>query len=196
MSPKRKEKVMEDSGKPEIGSQETTAPGRRGGKGRMALLAAVVALVAGTAGSLATSAFSFAQGPWQAGFMDGPVDLAQIDKHVERMMKHLAVEVDATQEQQGKLVAIAQSAVNDLVPLREKVEADRKRAIELFSAPSVDRTAIEKLRADHIGLADTATKRIAQALGDAAEVLTPEQRRTLVERISAWHQGFGGWHRG
>jgi Spy/CpxP family protein refolding chaperone len=70
-----------------------------------------------------------------------------------------------------------------------------KRPFELFSASSIDRTAIEKLRAEHIGLAETATKRIAQAIGDAAEVLTAEQRRTLVERIAAWHQGFG-WHRG
>jgi Spy/CpxP family protein refolding chaperone len=187
---------MEHSGKPEIGTQDMAATPRRGGKGRMALLAVVVALVAGTAGSLGTSALSYAEAPWQAGFMDGPVDLAQIDNHVERMMKHLAVEADATQEQQGKLIAIAQSAVKDLLPLREKVRADHGRAIELFSAASVDRIAIEKLRADHVGLADAATKRIAQALGDAAEVLTPEQRRTLVERISSWHQGFGGWHRG
>ncbi len=188
---------MEHSGKPDIEPQDTTTPPRRSGKGRMALLAAVVALVAGTAGSLATSAMSYAEGPWQAGFMASPFDPAALDKHIEHVMKHLAVEVDATQDQTAKLVAIAQAAAKDLLPLREKVAADHQRAVELLSASSIDRTAIEKLRAEHIGLAETASKRIAQALDDAADVLTPEQRRTLVERISSWHQGFGGWwHRG
>jgi Spy/CpxP family protein refolding chaperone len=163
----------------------------------MALLAAVVALVAGAIGSLATTALSYAEGPWHGGFagMSGPVDPAAIEKHVEHMMKHLAVEVDATPDQTAKLVAIAQLAVKDLLPLREKLVADRRQFAELFSAASIDRAAIEKLRADHVGLAETATKRIAQAIADAADVLSPEQRRTLVDRISSWHQGFG-WHRG
>jgi Spy/CpxP family protein refolding chaperone len=163
----------------------------------MALLAAVVALVAGTVGSLATTALSYAEGPWHAGFagMGGPVDPATIATHVEHAIKHLAVEVDATPDQTAKLVAIAQAAVKDLLPLRDKIAADRRQAADLFSAATIDRAAIEKLRADHVGLAETATKRIAQAIADAADVLNPEQRRTLVDRISSWHQGFG-WHRG
>ena len=186
---------MDETGQAATQPQNVSAPPRRGRGGRMALLAAVIALVAGIAGSLATSALSYAEGPWRAGFMDGPVDPATIGKHIERMMKHMAVEVDATPEQTAKLVAIAQAAVKDLLPLRDKMATDHKQAVELFSAATIDRTAIEKLRADHIGLADTASKRIAQAIADAADVLSADQRRTLVERMSSWHQGFG-WHKG
>jgi Spy/CpxP family protein refolding chaperone len=187
---------MDEPGKTEMPSQGPAAAGksRRFGAGRMALLAAAVALAAGTAGSLATSSFGYADDPWRPAFMDGQIDPAEAGKHVERVIKHLAVEVDATPDQTAKLVAIAQAAIKDLLPLRDKVQADRRQAVELFSATTIDRAAIEKLRADHVGLAETASKRIAQAIADAADVLTADQRRTLVERISAWHQGFG-WHR-
>jgi Spy/CpxP family protein refolding chaperone len=59
----------------------------------------------------------------------------------------------------------------------------RAKAIALMSAPTIDRAAIETLRVEQIGLADTASKRIAQALADTAEVLSPEQRVKLAERM-------------
>src|SRR5262249_61204028 len=101
------------------------------------------------------------------------------------------VEADATADQQRKLVAIAKGAIDDLLPLREKLHANRAKALDLFTAGTVDRAAIERLRSEQLALAETASKRIAQALGDAAEVLNPEQRRTFVDRISQ----FGDWHR-
>ena len=62
---------------------------------------------------------------------------------------------------------------------------------EPLDPAQVDRAAIERLRSEQLALAETASKRISQALGDAAEVLNPEQRRTLVDRVSH----FGGWWR-
>src|SRR4029077_14263192 len=123
-------------------------------------------------------------------FMGGPFDPAQVDRHVERVMKHLAVEADATADQQAKLRRRAKGAVSDLLPLREKLQANRAKALDLFTAGTVDRAAIERLRSQQRAPAGNASKRIAQALGDAAEVLNPEQRRTLVDRVSH----FGAWH--
>jgi Spy/CpxP family protein refolding chaperone len=79
-----------------------------------------------------------------------------------------------------------------------------------LTAPSIDRSAIERLRAEQMGLADTASKRIAQAVADASEVLNPDQRRKVADFVAAFHDGpFGGgpfngpfngpwarWHRG
>jgi Spy/CpxP family protein refolding chaperone len=100
------------------------------------------------------------------------------------MIKHLGVEVDATPEQQQKLAAIAKQAARDLAPMREEARATRKQAIELLSAPKVDRAAIEKLRAAKLQHADAASRRVTQALADAAEVLTPEQRTKLAEHAA------------
>jgi periplasmic protein CpxP/Spy len=179
-----------------------TAPpsGPRRGGFRLTMLLILVGLGGAIAGGLATNAFG--QGmPWHGrpfmggGFMGDRFDPAQVDRYVERAIKHLAVEADATADQQTKLVDIAKGAVSDLLPLREKLQANRARALDLFTAGTVDRAAIERLRGDQLALAETASKRIAQALGDAAEVLNPEQRRMLLDRISqfgAWHR----WHRG
>jgi protein CpxP len=169
------------------------APSR--GRGRFTLLLILVGLGGVITGGLATTALG--QGAmWHARpFMGGPLmgdpfDPAQVDRRVERMIKHLAVEADASADQETKLVAIAKGAVHDLLPLREKLQANRAKAVDLFTAGTVDRTAIERLRSDQLALAETASKRIAQALGDAAETLNPEQRRTLLDRFSH----FGPWH--
>ena len=61
----------------------------------------------------------------------------------------------------------------------------------MLTATTIDRTAIEKLRADQIALADSVSKRITQAIGDAGEVLSPEQRRKLADRLPPAGPGMG-----
>jgi Spy/CpxP family protein refolding chaperone len=115
------------------------------------------------------------------------------------MIRHLAVEVDATREQEEKLRALARSAVKDLLPMREQARAARERARSLLTQPTLDRAAIEAFRTEQMALMDAASRRIAQALADAAEVLTPEQRQKLDERLMEFreHRGFWRpWHRG
>ena len=173
-------------------------------RGMRAAAIALIVLAAGAAGSVATNAFNGDFMPMQGMRMHafvGPVDPAQIEKHVERMIKHFGVEVDATTEQQDKLAAIAKAAAKDLLPLREQAHAARKQALDLLTAPTIDRAAIEKLRAAQLALADGASRRLAQALGDVADTLTPEQRKMLGDRLTSGSFGpFGPhrwhWHRG
>lgn len=142
----------------------------------------------GAAAAVGIGAAAFGHGG-QGGFAERLRDPARLD----RMLQHLYVEIDATDEQKQKIKPIVSRAVNDLLPLHEKLHAARTRAIDLVRAPSVDRAAIESLRAEQLQLADQASRRLTQALADLAEVLTPEQRRDIAERMSRRH---GRWHRG
>jgi Spy/CpxP family protein refolding chaperone len=172
----------------------------RGRRGVFVIALLAVAIVAGLTGKMLTTAFGqgFAWHAWHdGGFMSGQLTPAQIDDRIDRMTKHMAIELDASADQQAKIASITKATVNDLRPLHEKAQAARSQAVGLLTAPSIDRTAIERLRAEQIGLMETASKRIAQAVADASEVLNPDQRR----KVADWAAAFGGgpwapWHRG
>jgi Spy/CpxP family protein refolding chaperone len=156
--------------------------------------AAIATLIGGIAAGIGFKAFAQGSGcGWhRSGFTSGPLDLAAVDEHLERMLKHLYVEIDATEEQKQRLEPIVKQAVRDLIPLREKVQAARKQAIGLLTGDTIDRGAIEALRAEHLQLAEKASRRFAQALADIAEVLTPGQRKELAARMEKHRRG---WHR-
>ena len=128
--------------------------------------------------------------------MGGAFDPAAIESRADRMVRHLAVEIDATAEQQEKLRTIARGAVKDLVPMRAKAQAARERAEALLVQPNLNRSDIEAFRTEQMALADAFTKRVAQALGDASEVVTPEQRKKFDELIAARRDSRRWWHRG
>ncbi len=111
---------------------------------------------------------------------------ARIDKMVDRALSS----VDGTPEQKQKVSAIAKQAAVELRPLRESHANARKKAVELLSASTVDRAGLEKVRAEELQSAEAASKRMTQAIADAAEVLTPDQRVKLRDRMSRrWGRG-------
>jgi periplasmic protein CpxP/Spy len=132
----------------------------------------------------------------QGGLLNGAIE-AVVEAHADRMIRHLAIEIDATTEQQDKLRAVVGGAVHDLLPMREKLLAARATARDLLTQQTIDRGTIEKFRADQIAVHDAASKRLVQAVADAAEILAPEQRRKLSNmmppRGGPWG---GGWGRG
>ena len=133
---------------------------------------------------------------WKAhahgGFRGGPIDPARLEEHLGRMLKHFYVEIDATEAQRARLDPIVKQAAKDLLPVRERMRDARKQGLAVLTAASVDRNALESLRADQIQAADAASQRLVQALADVADVLTPEQRKNLAERL----QRRRGWHHG
>ncbi|WP_210191589.1 Spy/CpxP family protein refolding chaperone [Rhodomicrobium vannielii] len=104
----------------------------------------------------------------------------RVDHRVDRMLTR----VDASDEQKGKVTAIAKTAITDIAALNLHPREMRAKFVELLRADTIDPAAFEALRAQQISNADAASKRAVQALTEAAAVLTPEQRRELTER---WH---------
>jgi len=170
---------------------EQLSPERRPARrGRAIAGVLMVALAGGLVGAFAGQSFSQGFGPpWHmtvGGPIGGPFTQQQIADRADRMVRHVAIELDANADQQAKLQAIVKGAVGDLVPMRDKMLAARAQMRDLLTQTTIDRGAIEKLRAEQIATVDALSKRIAQAVGDAAEVLTPDQRRKLGE-VQAHH---------
>jgi protein CpxP len=152
--------------------------------------AAIATVIAALATGIGLTAFAYGHGGggWhRGGFMGAHLDPAKRDAHLDRMLKHLYVEVDATDAQKQQLGPIVKAAARDLLPMRDRMRDARLQAVALLSQPSVDRAALEALRANQLQLAEQASKRFTQALADVADVLTPEQRKQLAERMGRWH---------
>ena len=109
-------------------------------------------------------------------------------KRIDKMVNWVLDDVAATPDQKQKVAQIAKDAARDLMPLRSQHHVARGRGVELLSQPTIDRAAIEQLRVEELQLGETASKRFAQAIADAAEVLTPEQRVKLAAR---WKKRMG-----
>jgi len=186
---------------PTNGPQGQPQSNRKGG--RRWFLVTATAVVAALTGAVASQALSQGGPPWHRGgmmagpfHMGAPFDPARAEDRADRMVRHLAIEIDASAEQQDKLRAIAKDAVKELVPLREKAQSARARARSLLTGPAIDRAAIESFRAEQVALADEASRRIAKALGDAAETLTAEQRSKIDDRLEWRRSHWRPWHRG
>jgi len=110
-------------------------------------------------------------------------------EHLQVAARWALRDVDATPEQQEKVNAIVASAVDDLFALKDRHLANREALHRQLVAPTIDRAAIEETRKAEMALADEASKRFVQAVADVSEVLTPEQRQALAERIHRLHGG-------
>lgn len=156
-----------------------------------------VALVAGGfvlgAGTLASASGGMGwQGGmgWHGGWHHGP-RIGMIQHAVRGALEN----VGATTAQEDKIHDIIATSYAEIDKGGADREAMRKQVLDLMKAPTLDRAAIEKVRADKIGEIDAESKKIVGALLDAAGQLTPEQRTKLVQnaedRMS--HRGWGGW---
>src|SRR4030095_1764432 len=123
--------VEQNNGKPSQAGQVPPDDHRRGRRGTFLIALVAVALVAGITGNLLSKAFGAGDSwhhttcPHRGGCCAEPLSPAQIDDRIDRMTKHMAIELDATTDQQVKIANIAKAAVADLRPLHEKAHATR-----------------------------------------------------------------------
>jgi protein CpxP len=148
------------------------------------------AFVAGAALTVGVGAIAQGVGSLHHGMtMNANASPADIAAHVDHMLKHLYVEIDATPAQQAQIGPLVQQAVTDLLPLRPQLQTDRTQFVQALTQTTIDRNSLEAAREAHLQLADQASKRIVQLLGDVGSVLTPAQRQALANHLAQLHGG-------
>lgn len=154
---------------------------------RAAAMVGVLAFgVALGAGGLAAAAGMNAMG-WREGarlaFLQGAVT-------------HALDSVGASADQEAKIHDIVAAKFVEIAPKPDDHEALRKQALALLAAPTIDRAAVERLRADTVAIFDAKSKAIVAAVLDVADQLTPEQRARLAAGLpETGRRGppFGPW---
>ena len=127
---------------------------------------------------------------------------AQIEKKINRIVKHVAIEIDATPEQQTRISTLFTAVAKDIKPMRGEMRDSARKIHSLLMADKIDREALEKIRAARLADAERVSKAIVNAVAEAAEILSPDQRKVLEERVQQFRsmrRGWGhgrGWHRG
>ena len=124
----------------------------------------------------------------------GMMDHDAMAKRIEQRISKLIADIGGTPEQKDKLLALARATLADLKPLREQHMAARRQGMALLTAPTIDRGALEQLRVSQVQAADAMSQRTLKAMADAAEVLSPEQRSRVAERMTQRmsRRGHGG----
>jgi protein CpxP len=160
--------------------------GRRSIFNRMTM----VAFVAGAVFAGGAAALAAGQGMcgWHHPMMlDGTHSAADVSAHIDHALKHLYVEIDATDAQKAQIGPLVKQAVNDLLPLQAQLQAAHAQFIAGLTQSAVDRSALEAARTTHLQLADQASKRVVQLIADVGDVLTPEQRNAAAAHLKKMH---------
>ena len=145
-------------------------------------LTAGALLVALAAGAAQTAMAQPHGGPGMGGpAMGGPGMMALGGG---RQIEHMLDVVKATPEQRAQIKTISDAARPDLRALHTAGRTLHDQMQALFSAPSVDARAAETLRQQQLAQHDQASKRMLQMMVDISRVLSPEQRKTLTEKMA------------
>ena len=144
-----------------------------------ALLAGSLAITAGGVAAYADNAKTF--------------DPARFNQHIERRVDKALTGTDATTDQKKKVSTIIEQAFADMKPLHDKRVENRKAMADAMQAPTIDKAKIETLRQEQMKVSDAGSKRFTQALTDAGDVLSAQQRQAFFKKWSdrAEHSNHG-----
>jgi Spy/CpxP family protein refolding chaperone len=121
-------------------------------------------------------------------------DPAKFHERIEKRVDKALTGTDATADQKKKVAGILEQAFTDMKPMHDKRVENRKAMAEAMQAPTIDKAKIESLRQDRLKASDASSKRFTQALTDAGDVLSAQQRQAFFKSWSERKGDHG--HRG
>jgi|SRR5579859_6854222 len=148
------------------------------------LRAALLGFIGGVALAAGVTVLATGGGVSAMHHMTGPMSQADMATHVDKVCRHLYIEVDATDAQKATLDPIFKQAAGDLLPMFQQLHAGHAQVLDLLTAPTIDRVALERASAAQIAVHDQISQRVARLVEDSGNVLTQEQRQKLVAHLS------------
>ncbi len=112
-------------------------PGKRSFRSLLFNRSTILSFVAGAAVAVAVgvSAQVTAMSGWHHGsMMDGTHSAAEVSAHIDHMLKHFYVEIDATDAQKAQIGPLVKQAVNDLLPLHSQAQTAHQHAMDALSS--------------------------------------------------------------
>jgi Spy/CpxP family protein refolding chaperone len=155
---------------------QTTTKQRRGRRRYLLLLAVPVLLGAGFLALRAQAAdamFGFGMGRLGSPEQRHAFMLRRLDRALDM--------VKADDSQRSAIQAIAERTFAEMSGLHGQRGRIRDQLAAALTADPVDRAAVEKLRAQMVSMMEQGSQAVSKGLLDAAEILKPEQRQTLVK---------------
>jgi Spy/CpxP family protein refolding chaperone len=144
---------------------------------RLKTITAALLLAAGGALTLPALAQPGPMGMGSGGMMHGA---GHPGRGTERMLE----QVGASAEQRAQIKQIAQAAEADLKAQHEAGRALHDQMSQLLAQPGIDANAVEAQRQRMLVQHDQVSRRMTQMMLDSARVLTPEQRKKMVDLMA------------
>ncbi len=120
----------------------------------------------------------------------GSTGFSHADHH-QMMLNHMSSELNLSDAQVAELEEIMEDTREAGEAIHAEHETLRKQGLELLRAEEIDAKAVEAQRRQMLKLADRGSATMADALLDASEVLTYEQRLQLADKLESFHENGG-----
>jgi Spy/CpxP family protein refolding chaperone len=154
--------------------------------GALAATFAAGALASTVAPAVTGAAAGVAAQPMGPGFAQG-----MMAAHLSRML----ASVGASSDQSARIHTIMASAMGSLRQIHARAAANHQELHTLLTSPTIDRAAIERIRAKSVTDFDQSSHILTDAMADVAQVLTPQQRAKIGAEM-AGHHHMGAWRHG
>lgn len=107
---------------------------------------------------------------------------AEMKERMGRRSDWVLKTVDATPEQRDKISAVLEGFIPEAIKFREDRKALRERFKKTLSADEIDEAELAEIRTATKALMEKSMERGLDTIFEISKVLTPEQRRKLIEK--------------
>ncbi len=117
-----------------------------------------------------------------------PSSPAELTERLEGGIDHVLDELDASDAQRQQANAIAARRAPELFALMSQGHALRQKLRQILLADQVDQTALAETRGELDALLERVTEVGLGGVSEFAQVLTPDQRQKLAERLARFER--------